>query len=376
MKKLIILILVASGILPGANQFIANSHTSKPIAEHKPDDAYTINVKLDKTYQGKVYLATMTTRLTRIDSIEVNGNTFTFSGVLKHTDIFRVLAARRDFDFSVCLEPGGTYEIQQQGKFYSVSTDNGPEQTKLDEFHRRIKPKEQKIDDYGQQYTRLIQAGNTQAADSITTLLHDEWTQLNNEKINFIEQNREGFAAVVVASELLSRDYPDFVRAYKAIQHTNFKDTYAYRAFIAQYEALGQQWIENNKAPDFITKDIKGKTVRLSDFKGKYLLLDFWASWCHPCRTKMKELKAIYPELQKKGIEVCSINLDEKKESWLKASKEDNLIWTNTADIVPFKKNQIAKAYRVNVIPALFLITPQGTILMQNPTLKQILELK
>lgn len=72
-------------------------------------------------------------------------------------------------------------------------------------------------------------------------------------------------------------------------------------------------WIQNTQAPDFTTTDIHGKQVKLSDFKGKYVLLDFWASWCRPCRDKAKEIKAIYPQLQKRGIVMCGINLDEKK---------------------------------------------------------------
>ena len=119
-----------------------------------------------------------------------------------------------------------------------------------------------------------------------------------------------------------------------------------------------------------------GEKIKLSSLRGKYVLVDFWASWCRPCRAKMKELKEVYPKLQKKGIIVCSISLDEKREQWEKATREDGIVWANTCDLKPFRTNEIAAAYKVTSVPTLFVIDPRGVIISQNPSLEEILQLE
>ena len=138
----------------------------------------------------------------------------------------------------------------------------------------------------------------------------------------------------------------------------------------------GKSCAVGHEAPDFELMTPAGEKIKLSSLRGKYVLVDFWASWCRPCRAKMKELKEVYPKLQKKGIIVCSISLDEKREQWEKATREDGIVWANTCDLKPFRTNEIAAAYKVTSVPTLFVIDPQGVIISQNPSLEEILQLE
>jgi peroxiredoxin len=121
------------------------------------------------------------------------------------------------------------------------------------------------------------------------------------------------------------------------------------------------------QAIDFTQNDVEDKPVKLSDFKGKYVLLDFWASWCGPCRQENPNVVAAYNQYKDKGFTVLGVSLDQpgKKASWLKAIADDHLTWTHVSDL-KFWDNAVAKEYGIRGIPANFLIGPDGKIIAKG----------
>lgn len=116
---------------------------------------------------------------------------------------------------------------------------------------------------------------------------------------------------------------------------------------------------------DFTLPDTEGKPVSLASFKGRYVLLDFWASWCGPCRATHPELKNTYDKYKDKNFQVLAVSLDTQKNLWLKAIKEDQLPWTQVIDLKT-ASNQVAKMYGITQIPQSFLIDPNGKIVSRN----------
>lgn len=118
-----------------------------------------------------------------------------------------------------------------------------------------------------------------------------------------------------------------------------------------------------NPAPDFISKDTSGNVVKLSDFRGKYVLLEFWANWCVPCRQQSPHLAKVYKEYSEKGFTILQYSIDEESAAakWKEAIRKDQLTWTQVSDLSGFE-SRVAKLYGVQPIPDNFLISPDGKI--------------
>ncbi|MEN9443551.1 MAG: hypothetical protein RIS47_441, partial [Bacteroidota bacterium] len=116
------------------------------------------------------------------------------------------------------------------------------------------------------------------------------------------------------------------------------------------------------KAPDFTMNDIKGAAVSLSSLEGKgYLLLDFWAGWCKPCRAENPNVLAVYNKFKSKGFSVVGVSLDRNKEEWEAAVKEDKLPWLQLSDIL-FWESPVVKMYGIHSIPHNLLLDKDGVI--------------
>lgn len=185
---------------------------------------------------------------------------------------------------------------------------------------------------------------------------------------DFGEANTDNFAGVMILTQWDPTNYASATEALEKIS-TNLPAN-AMVDRLKEFQARFGKTAPGSIAPNFSAKTIDGEVVNLSDYKGKVVLIDFWASWCTPCRKAIPSVKKTYDKYKDKGFVVIGVSIDTDKDAWVKASEEEKLEWVNVSNLT--KNCPATSAYDVVAVPTTFLIDKDGRIATTNPHGEQL----
>lgn len=321
----------------------------------------------------KVYLSYAQNGQSLTDSTELKNGVFSFSG--KVTDPVRASVYRKPADkngkrdfLSFYLE-ASTIKLTATDSLKNASITGSRVNTDNDKLKTLTKPVQDKLAAISGEFGKLTAEQKKDKAVTEAIYKRYETTSKELEPIylGFARQNPKSFVSLTAIQQIATSEtaQTEAEQVYAGLDGV-VKDSKAGKDISIYFNAVKKTKI-GLQAPDFAQNDVNDKPVKLSDFKGKYVLVDFWASWCGPCRQENPNVVAAYNQFKDKGFTILGVSLDQpgKKEAWLKAIADDHLTWTHVSDL-KFWDNAVAKQYGIRSIPANFLIDPDGKIIAKG----------
>ena len=255
---------------------------------------------------------------------------------------------------------------------------NSAESTRLNEFIKESNEYKQKLDST-QQYLKANPSQQAAVNASFKPIFDD----FKGKRQYFIANNAYSPALIaVIGTFMIDQEFSVYESVVKQLKLA-FGQSPTVQQVVADYDQVKLE-IEKNKpfqrgspALDFELPNPDSVMMKLSDFKGKIVLLDFWASWCGPCRKENPNVVAMYEKYNKDGFEVFSVSLDKDKQRWIQAIEKDKLVWDGHVSDLKYWQNEAARLYQVNSIPHTVLIDRDGNIIatkVRGIQLEQILQ--
>lgn len=266
----------------------------------------------------------------------------------KDGDVLQFTANAQDSDMK--YELSGTDDAERVRNFNALTEKYAGEYTRLnDSYQKELSTNPSKKQELDQQYSVKI-------TDNI-----DRFSQAT---LKFANENKQSILGFYALTGLEFAKYQKQIAEYVEEVKDNFPGNKLVTKFADKITVANK--LGNGKAaPDFEIPDVNGKLVKLSSFKGKYLLIDFWASWCGPCRQENPNVVKAYNKFHDKGFDILGVSLDDNKEKWLNAIKEDKLSWIHVSELKQWN-SEVGKLYNIEAIPANFLLDRDGKIIARD----------
>ena len=331
----------------------------------KKTDGYTLNGTISGADTGWVLLIKRDEgKMITADSAQLKEGKFVFLGKVELPEMYYLKLKDTDDAFSFFIENSTiALKIYADSIDKSVATGSVTHDLYLT-YLKEETASEKKMEALYENFMKARETKDTVAMKTLSDAMDAEQNALPVFIKAFALKNGKSVVApYLVLGNAWAFSLDDIKAVNKAMDPSIANSNYVKK--LIEREAILNSVQPGQPAIEFTMNDTTGKPVSLSSFKGKVVLVDFWASWCGPCRAENPNVLAAYNKYSNKGFVVLGVSLDDDKAKWLAAIAKDGLTWTHVSDLTRWK-NAAAKQYGVQSIPANFLIDKEGKILASD----------
>jgi thiol-disulfide isomerase/thioredoxin len=309
-----------------------------------------------------------------VDTAVIANGEFTFKGTIEEPDLrLMSVEGKNSYVAQLFLEPGKIdmtiYPDSFQANVVSGSESQDIFQEYIDEMVRMSRAGKDLEE-------RFIKSRSSGDQDELEAIQFEYQTMMDNSELyarNFIKEYQSSPVAAYVYlmnfyESADAEELDSMLAMFEPIKTSQFVETIQKRADALRASGIGAE------APEIYLKNPEGVPVSLKQLRGKYVLIDFWASWCQPCIVEMPVIKSIYADYNDKGFEILGVSLDRERQAWLNAIENYSMDWVHVWDLGGETPGETANKYGVNGIPFTVLIDKEGKIIAKNLRGEQLRE--
>jgi len=365
MKKLVLALLVLASFAATAQE--AQSFT---VSGTLQNIALPVN---------KVYYSYRADGVTVRDSVAPVGDTYSFSGKIAEPLMVTIFVRYKNDaegkpikmfqprDYASVFVAPGAIQVSSVDSFSNIKVKGSKAHEAYLSLTEKTKPVNDKMQAANKAYSAAYKAKDSAAMKTLDATFDALDADMKEVYKGYLASNNNSPIAMYALGQMAGWDInPEVVEPiYKAVSEPA-RATPSGKAFAEKIETAKKTAV-GAMAMNFTQNDTLDVPVSLSSFKGKYVLIDFWASWCGPCRQENPNVVKAFKTYNAKGFTVLGVSLDQPgaKDKWIKAIHDDNLTWTQVSDL-KYWDNQVAKQYGIQAIPQNFLVDPAGKIIAKN----------
>lgn len=335
---------------------------------------FTVTGKVERATPGSfIYLETNAQPTRKLDSAKVEaGNSFSLKSQVANGGEVFVLNVGGGQKLALLLEGGETLNVMADGYKMDGKTGQVGKATvtgsKNMEFYGKLMTLRTDMETRVANWNKQVAAATEKKDSKRIAQIEQEYTTAEREVVDKVKAMLPEMGTSLVSLFALNfvnveTDFDTYDALAQRFQKENPNSPHA-KSLIGRVARIKGVMV-GSAAPDITLSDTTGNAVALSSLRGKYVLLDFWASWCGPCRAENPNVVRMYNKFKDKGFTIYSVSLDKTKAEWQRAIRNDNLPWTHVSDL-KFWQSAAAQQYGVQAIPATFLLDKEGKIIAKN----------
>ncbi|MDR6784487.1 thiol-disulfide isomerase/thioredoxin [Pedobacter africanus] len=294
----------------------------------------------------------------KTSNVKVTGDKFTWTAPMADPQKITVMFPKRAVWLFV--EPGNMELTGSADSLNKVKLTGSKIQNEADAYEKLLAPISAKQDPLYKKYGKVSKEEQLALEQQLDDIRMEKRAVANK---YIAEHPESAFSLSLVTDRAAMGEYKDIQAAYdklgKNVKNSPEGKRLTERLAILKRSAIGTPML------NFTQNDTEGKPVSFAAFKGKYVLVDFWASWCGPCRAENPNVLKAYNKYKDKNFTVVGISLDDKGENWKKAIKDDGMPWTQLSDLKGWK-NEVSEYYGIRGIPSTLLVDPNGNIIAKD----------